>query len=248
MERHLTEIFEAFRKALQDLMRPKVLLMVAVPMVCAMALWTLIGWWFWEPLTQWVNGLLQSFKLGQWIAGWSPGVVRFSSAVITLALLAPGVVITALLITEFFTMPGLVNYVAQHYYPELKREHGGTVAGGVANSLVAIVIFAFLWLITLPLWFTGIGALLVPMLNSAYLNQRIFRHDALSDHASRDELRELNTGHRRRFYLLGLMLAVFLYVPVFNLLAPALTGLAFTHYQLGRLARLRLQTKLGLGV
>ena len=29
------------------------------------------------------------------------------------------------------------------------------------------------------------------------------------------------------------------YVPFFNLLAPALTGLAYTHYQLGRLAKLR---------
>jgi CysZ protein len=248
MERALKEILEAFRKALQDLVRPQVLLMVAVPMLCAMLLWTAIGWYFWTPLTLWVDGVLLSTRAGQWIAAWSPGVMRFSAAVLTLALLAPGVVVTAMVITEFFTMPGLVNFVAQHYYPQLKRAHGGTLAGGVANSLVAIVIFALLWIVTLPLWFTGIGALLVPVINSAYLNQRIFRHDALSDHASREELRELNSGHRRRFYLLGLMLAVFLYVPVFNFLVPALTGLAFTHYQLGRLARLRLQTQLGLAV
>ncbi len=246
LEHGLKDIFEAIRKAMQDLLQPKVLLMVAVPMVCAMLLWTLIGGYFWTPLTQWVDGMLLGTRIGQWIAGWSPGVVRFSSAVITLALLAPGVVVTAMLITEFFTMPGLVNHVAQHYHPNLERSHGGTLAGSVANSFVAVVIFALLWLITLPLWFTGIGALLVPVINSAYLNQRIFRHDALSDHASRDELRELNSGHRRRFYLLGLMLAVFLYVPVLNLLAPALTGLAFTHYQLGRLARLRLSQQLGL--
>ena len=49
-------------------------------------------------------------------------------------------------------------------------------------------------------------------------------------------------------FLLGLLLAVFFYVPFFNLLAPALTGLAFTHYQLGKLAKLRLQTQLGLSM
>jgi uncharacterized protein involved in cysteine biosynthesis len=235
----LTEILDAFRKGLQDLLRPQVLLMVLVPIVCAMLLWGVIGWIFWGPLTQWVSGVLQGTRVGQWVAGWSPGVLRFFGGVITLALLAPGVLITAMVITEFFTMPGLVNFVALHYYPQLKREHGGSVAGSVANSLIAIVTFALLWLATLPLWFTGIGALIVPLINSAYLNQRIFRHDALADHASRGELRELNAGNRRRFYLLGLMLAVFLYVPVVNLLVPALTGLAFTHYQLGRLARLR---------
>jgi CysZ protein len=118
----------------------------------------------------------------------------------------------------------------------------------VVNSATAIAVFALLWVVTLPLWFTGVGALIVPIINSAYLNQRIFRHDALSDHASREELRVLNGGNRRKLYLLGVLLAVFFYVPFFNLLAPALTGLAYTHYQLGRLAQSRLQSKLGLEV
>jgi uncharacterized protein involved in cysteine biosynthesis len=173
-------------------------------------------------------------------------LLRFFGTLIALALLAPGVLITAMVITEFFTMPGLVNFVALRYYPALVREHGGTVASSIANSVIAIVTFALLWLVTLPLWFTGIGALIVPVINSAYLNQRIFRHDALSDHASREELHTLNIENRRKLYLLGFLPAVFLYLPVINLLAPALTGLAFTHYQLGRLAKRRLQTKLGL--
>jgi CysZ protein len=242
----LTEILDAFRKAMQDLFRPQVLVMVAVPILCATALWLFLGWFFWARLTQWVDSLLLASQFGQWIAGWAQGVLHFFGTVIALALLAPGVLITAMVITEFFTMPGLVNFVAQRYYPALVRQHGGSVAGSVTNSLIAITVFALLWLLTLPLWFTGIGALIVPVINSAYLNQRIFRHDALSDHANRDELRALNTDNRRKLYLLGLLLAVFFYVPFFNMLAPALTGLAFTHYQLGKLAKLRLQTQLGL--
>ncbi|HTE16068.1 MAG TPA: EI24 domain-containing protein [Burkholderiales bacterium] len=244
----MTEIFDAFRKAIRDIFRPQVLLMVAVPILCATALWLGIGWFFWEQLTQWVNGILFASRVGQWIAGWAEGVLRFFATVIALALLAPGILITAMVITEFFTMPGLVNFVAQRYYPELTRNHGGTVSGSIANSTIAIAIFALLWLVTLPLWFTGIGALVVPVLNSAYLNQRIFRHDALSDHASREELHAVTMGNWRRLFLLGLLLAVFFYVPFVNVLAPALTGLAFTHYQLGRLAKLRLKTKLGFAV
>lgn len=235
----MSDIFDAVRKALEDLRRPRVLLMVAAPILCAMALWTLIGWYFWDGLTQWVNSLLLSLRVGQWIAGWSQGTLKFFSVVIALLLLAPGVLITAMVITEFFTMPGLVNFVAQHYYPQLTRRHGGTVTAGVINSATAIVTFALLWIVTLPLWLTGIGALIVPLINTAYLNQRIFRHDALTDHASREELQTLTRNNRRRLFALGVLLAAFLYVPFFNLLAPALTGLAFTHYQLGRLARLR---------
>lgn len=242
----MTDILDAFRKALRDVFRPQVLVMVAVPIVCAMALWTFAAWLFWTPLTQWVSGLLLSFTVGRWIDGWSHAVLQFFAVVISLALLAPGVVVTAMVITEFFTMPGLVNFVAQRYYPALAREHGGTLAAGIANSVIAIVIFAVMWLVTLPLWFTGIGVLLVPVIISAYLNQRIFRHDALADHAGRGELRALTRAGRRRLFLLGLLPAVFLYVPLLNLLAPALTGLAFTHYQLGRLAGLRAQPPAGV--
>jgi uncharacterized protein involved in cysteine biosynthesis len=242
----LTEIFEAIRKAVQDLFRPQVLVMVAVPILCAMALWMLIGWYFWDQLTQWVNGLLTASRIGQWVAEWAGGLLQFLGALIALALLAPGVLITAMVITEFFTMPGLVNFVAQRYYPDLVREHGGTTAGSIANSLIGIAIFVLLWLVTLPLWFTGIGALIVPLVNSAYLNQRIFRHDAASDHASRGELKALNSGSQRKLFVLGLLLAPLLYVPFVNMLMPALTGLAFTHYQLDRLAKLRSREKLGL--
>lgn len=236
-------VFDAFRKAVRDLCRPQVLAMVALPIVCATVLWVVIGWLSWERLTAWVNGWLLASQAGRWIAGWAGGLLQFIATLIALALLAPGVLITAMVITEFFTMPGLVNFVAQRDFPGLARLHGGTVIGSVLNSVRAIVIFALLWLVTLPLWFTGIGALLAPVLTSAWLNQRLFRYDALSDHASAAELPMVIAQNRRKIYFLGLLLAVFYYVPLINLLAPALSGLAFTHLQLGALARLRLNCR-----
>ncbi len=232
-------VFDAFCKAVRDLCRPQVLAMVALPIMCATVLWLLIGWLSWEQLTAWINGWMLASSAGHWIASWAGGLLQFISVLIALALLAPGVLITAMLITEFFTLPGLVNFVAQRDYPALKRLHGGTLMGSVLNSTLAIVIFALLWLITLPLWFTGIGAVLVPLFNSAWLNQRLCRYDALSDHADSEELRAVIAQNRRTSYLLGLLLAVFYYVPLLNLLVPALSGLAFTHFQLAALARLR---------
>ncbi len=86
---------------------------------------------------------------------------------------------------------------------------------------------------------SGIGALIVPALNSAYLNHRVFRHDTLADHADAMELQMLAGSNWRCLYLLALLLAAFNYVPLVNLVVPALTGLAFTHFQLGALAKLR---------
>ena len=235
----MSEVFSAFHKGLRDIFVPRVLAMVLAPILCALALWMLVGWLFWAQFTAWVSGGLMSSQAGQWVADYSQGVLQFGATLIALALLAPCMLITAMVITELVTMPALVNHVAAHDHPMLARLHGGTVAGGIANALIAIVIFGVLWIVTLPLWFTGIGALIVPVLNSAYLSQRVFRHDVLADHASPEELQALNTANRRTLFALGLVTAVFFYVPVVNLLAPAFTGLAFTHFQLGRLAKLR---------
>ena len=67
----------------------------------------------------------------------------------------------------------------------------------------------------------------------------MFRYDALSDHASAEEYRTIVQGSSGRLFLMGLVLALFYYVPLLNLLVPVLSALAFTHLCLGELSRLR---------
>jgi uncharacterized protein involved in cysteine biosynthesis len=86
---------------------------------------------------------------------------------------------------------------------------------------------------------TGVGALVLPALISAYLNQRLLRYDALAEHAGRDEYAALRVRIKGKLYLLGLLLALLYYVPLVNLLAPVASGLAFTHLCLAELTRLR---------
>ncbi len=232
-------IFDALRNAARDITRTRVLLLVAVPVVCAALAWALLGWLFWERLSTWVNGLILATSAGRWVAEWVGGALTVVCAVLALALLAPGALLTSLLVTEFFTLPALIRFVGERYYPNLAHKQGGTFAGSLANTAKAVAIFLTLWVVTLPLWFTGIGALIVPALNSAYLNHRVFRHDTLADHADAMELQMLAGSNWRCLYLLALLLAAFNYVPLVNLVVPALTGLAFTHFQLGALAKLR---------
>jgi uncharacterized protein involved in cysteine biosynthesis len=104
-------------------------------------------------------------------------------------------------------------------------------------------VFAVLWLASLPLWFTGIGALVLPLLISAHFNQRMFRYDALAEHASAGEYRAVVREAGGRLYTLGLALAALYYVPIVNLLVPVLSGLAFTHLCLAELESLRQQKR-----
>ncbi len=86
------------------------------------------------------------------------------------------------------------------------------------------------------------GALLVlPLLWSAWLNQRTFRFDALAEHATRAEMQSLIAENRSSFYIAGLGTAAVAHVPLFNLLAPAFAALVFVHLGLAALRRRRQQ-------
>jgi uncharacterized protein involved in cysteine biosynthesis len=231
--------FSAFGRALRDLLQPRVLAILFLPMLGAVLLWSVLGWFFWDVWIEWFKGAIEGTAAGRWVsrqgAAWALTGV---SVVFVLALLLPAVLITAMLITELIAMPVIVSIVARDY-PALEKKSGGTILGSVANAAVAVVVFALLWILTLPLWLTGIGAIVMPALTSAYLTQRLFRYDALSEHASREEYREIVSRVKGRLYALGLLVSPLYYVPFVNLVAPVVSGLAFTHFSLGELTRLR---------
>jgi CysZ protein len=136
-------------------------------------------------------------------------------------------------------MPVMVGLVAERAYPELARRHGGTVAGGLWNSVAALAWLALLILLSLPLWFFPPLWPVLPIVLFAYLNQRVFRYDALAEHATRWEMETLFRRHRRELFLLGVVLALFGLIPLLGFIAPVYGGLAFIHYCLARLAQLR---------
>jgi CysZ protein len=155
------------------------------------------------------------------------------------ALLLPLMLVTAVVVTELVAMPVIVPLIARRDYPGLAERKGGTIPGSVWNALAAVTLFAVLWLLSLPLWFTGIGALVLPPLISAHFNQRMFRYDALAEHATAAEREAIVRGARGRLFALGFLLAMMYYIPLVNLAVPVLSGLAFTHLCLAELARLR---------
>ena len=115
---------------------------------------------------------------------------------------------------------------------------GSSIGGSFKNSLIAIGVFIGIWLVTSPLWLIGAGVL-VPFIAATYLNQRLFRYDALSEHANPEEMKALIKAHRSSWWALGFLTGLIQFVPILNLFAPALTGLTYIHFGLARLSELR---------
>ena len=238
----MNDVLQALGRAFRSVLHPKMLALTIWPMLVALAMWLGLAWFYWDNWSQWLSGLIAGTEASDWLQqrGFS-SIVHYSVWLLLSLLLAPMILITAVLIAAVLAMPLIVNFVAARYYPALDKCRGGTMSGSIVNSLVAVLVFAGLWVATLPLWLTGVLAPVVPVMLTAYLNQRLFRYDALSDHASAEEYRAILEASWGRMYVLGFLLALLYYVPLLNLLVPVLSGLAFTHFCLGELVRLRQQ-------
>jgi CysZ protein len=229
----------ALTRALNDAAHRRVLAMLVVPMTGAIALWALLGWFYWDAWTGFFGAWMRETRIAQWVidrgAQW---VVHSVAVIMVVALLVPAVLVTATLITAVALIPALVS-VAERTYPGLEKRAGLTFVGGLGNALAAFGWFALLWLITLPLWLTGFAGIVLPAVHSAYLSQRLFPYDALAEHASREEYRLIVERTRVQLYALGLVLAPLYYIPFVNLVAPVFSALAYTHFCLDELAHLR---------
>lgn len=216
------------------------MVLALLPPLVALAVWIALVWAFADDWARWVAEGIATTPWLTWLRDWGlSSILIWGSGIAAFALLAPVMLIAAVLATDILAMPVIVPLVGDRHFPRLERRRGGTVAGSAWNSATSIAMFAALWLLSLPLWLTGIGALVLPALISAFFSQRALRYDALAEHASADEYRAVLGLAGGRLYALGLALALLYYVPFVNLLAPILSALAFTHLCLAELDRLR---------
>lgn len=235
----MTALLNALARALRDLFSLRVMWVVIWPMLAAALLWLVLAVSFWGTFTGWIAQGLDAIGIQAWLTGLEPvWLANGIQALLQLILFVPLVMLTALLITALFAMPALIRLVAERDYPLLEREHGGSLGGSIWNAAIAIVLFIALWLVTLPLWLIGIGVI-VPFVAAAYLNQRLFRYDAIAEHASAREMAELFGNARADWWGLGLLTGLVQFVPLVNLLGPVFAALAFIHYGLARLERRR---------
>jgi CysZ protein len=233
-------VFSALTAALKSLMHPRMLALMIWPMLLAVLFWGGLSFVFWDDWTAALATLIQGTDAQTWIEqhGWN-WLIAYGVVFLLVLLLLPAIFVTALLITSVFHMPMMVRFVAEKHYPGLELKKGGTVSGSVWNAVAALTVYLVLWLLFLPLWLFGPLALIVPILLNAHLNQRLFRYDALADHASAEEFNGLVEQESVNLYLLGGILGLIQFVPVLNFFAPVYMGLAFIHYCLDRLAALR---------
>ena len=234
----MNDIICALLGAAKSLFHPKILTIVLWPVLFALVLWGVLVWLFWTDWLNMLHGWVEPAELWlyQYDFAWLASML---SGTLLVLMITPLALSTALLIAAVIAMPMMVKHVAQRDYPELEYKRGGTVWGSVLNALIAVVVYVGLWIISLPFWLAaGLGAVF-SLLLTAYLNQRLFRYDALAEHASQAEFDTVLARSSGSLYIMGLILACLHFIPVVNLFSPIYTGLAYIHLGLNKLRQIR---------
>lgn len=146
---------------------------------------------------------------------------------------------SASLLAAIVIMPLILKHLSAGEYRDVAPMGKDSFVAAAVNSLGASIFFIIGWVATIPLWLIPGASLLIPLLLMGWLNRRTFSYDALSQHASETEWEEIRRQHKLPLFMLGLTMALLAHVPLLGLLAPALAALAFVHYGLEALRRVR---------
>jgi hypothetical protein len=259
-------VMTSFGRALVSQLHFRMLLLTVLPFLLSLLLWGVVLWLGLQPMIDWLQAWFvdkDMFQAAADVLGWF-GLGAIKTVLVPLIamwLLLPLMVLTALIFVGAIAMPAIARHVSTRGYPQLARLRGGSLAGSLSISLGSFLVFAGLWLVTLPLNAVPPLAFVVQPALWGWLTYRVMAYDALAEHASAGERREIMRAHRWPMLAIGVVagamgaaptllwlggalsviffpllagVSIWLYVLVF-----VFSGLWFQHYTLAALQRLR---------
>jgi hypothetical protein len=257
---------DSFWRAAAYCIRPRVIALSFLPLVLMVALALGLGYFYWDSALDWVRGALESSAVGSTLWSWLEGVGAGSLKLVLVPLIVifsvtPLIVVLSLLVVALLMTPTLTLLVAERRFPQLERRRGGSLLLGMLSSLGATLLALIALLVSSPLWLVPPLILVLPPLIWGWLTYRVMAFDALAEHASAQERREIFRRHHGWLLAMGIFcgflgaapsliwasgallaaafvilvpMAIWLYTLVF-----AFSSLWFAHYCLAALHDLR---------
>ncbi|MEI8168997.1 MAG: EI24 domain-containing protein [Rhodoferax sp.] len=262
---------DSFWRSVAYCLRPRVIALSFLPLVLMVALALGLGYYFWEGALDWVRGALESSSMVNnvwtWLQSAGAGSLKMVLApLIVIFAVTPVIVVLSLLMVAILMTPALTLLVAERRFPQLERKRGGSMLMSLMWSLGSTGLALIAIVISVPLWLVPPLILVLPPLIWGWLTYRVMAFDALAEHASVEERREIFRRHRGWLLGIGVFCGYLgaapsliwasgaLFAAAFVILVPlaiwiytlvfALSSLWFAHYCLAALQALRTEKEL----
>ena len=262
----MSKLLNSFWRAAMYCLHPRVIALSVLPLGIMAVLALSLGYFFFWDAAAALGRMLESFELLNVLVRWLEGLglSRLRSVLapaVLLFLSIPVIVMVSLLFVAVFMTPTMVALVAERRFPQLERKKGGSMLASLLWSLGSTLLAAVALVLSVPLWLIPPLILVLPPLIWGWLTYRVMSYDALVDHASSEERRQIFKDHRGSLLTIGIIsgylgaapslvwasgamfvvaapvlvpLAIWIYTLVF-----AFSSLWFAHYTLDALEQLR---------
>lgn len=262
----MTLLFDSFWRAVAYCLHPRVMLLSVLPLILLVVLSLGVGYVYWdlalETVRHWLDASTMVDNLSSWLQAMGVGQLQSVLApLIVIFAVTPLIVVISLLVVALMMTPALTSLVAEKRFPALERCKGGSFLGSLGWSLLSTLLALVALVVSMPLWLVPPLILVLPPLIWGWLTYRVMAFDALAEHASLEERREIFRRHRLSLMAIGVFcgflgaapsliwasgallaaafvvlvpLAIWIYAVVF-----ALSSLWFAHFCLSALQQLR---------
>ncbi len=210
MVNSMSRVVDAFWRAAAYCLHPRVIALSILPLLLAAGMAFGLAYFFWESAVSGMRSTLDSWRLVETLLGWldhvgASGLRSVLAPLLVLALALPVIVVLSLLLVALLMTPTLVKMVAERRFMGLALKQGGpwwkSLAWSAWHSLLAL----FALVVSMPFWLIPPLVLILPPLIWGWLGYKVFSFDALAEHASVAERRQLMRAHRLPLLLLGLV-------------------------------------------
>jgi hypothetical protein len=259
-------LLDAFWRAVAYCLHPRVIAFSMLPLILMVVLSFALGYLFWDAAVASVMEGLQSLSLVQAFFGWlerigMEGLRTVLAPLLVLIMATPVIVLCCLLLVAVFMTPAMVSLVGRRRFPELEKKRGGSLLVSILWSVGSTLLALLVLVLSMPLWLIPPLVLILPPLIWGWLTYRVFAFDALAEHASADERRQILKEHRGTLLAMGIVSGYIgaapsllwasgaLFIAMAPLLVPvaiwiytlvfAFASLWFAHYGLAALQKMR---------
>jgi len=247
-------------------LHPRVIALSVLPLVIMVAISLGLGYFFWSDAVEAIRSQISNYELVNSLVRWLETLglssLRMVLAPALLLFLAiPVIVIVSLLFVAILMTPAMVSLVAERRFPQLERKLGGSMMASLFWSLGSTLLAVLALVVSIPLWLIPPLILVLPPLIWGWLTYRVMSYDAMVDHASSEERRQIFKEHRMPLLAIGVLSGYLgaapsliwasgaMFVAMAPLLVPvaiwiytlvfAFSSLWFAHYTLAALEQLR---------
>ncbi|MDM0045522.1 EI24 domain-containing protein [Variovorax dokdonensis] len=258
-------LLDSFWRAVAYCLHPRVIVLSLAPLALMAIVGVGLGYFYWTPAVAWMREALDAWPILSTFWGWiGADAANFKDVLAPMGVIflaTPVVVVVSLLIVAGMMAPALTGLVAKRRFPVLQEKHGASFFLSVFRSLGLTLLAMLALVVSIPLWLVPPLVIVLPPIIWGWLTYQVMSFDALAEHASADERRQLLRAHRWPLMGIGVLcgylgaapsivwasgvvfaaaffvlipLAIWIYTLVF-----AFSALWFAHYCLDALARQR---------